>query len=114
MATTFPVSTYPLIQDAGAADHDAQIVIRDIMDDGSPRVRVMGSDTWVERPMAFIPMSADDAALLVDYLTANAGTLFSVTYMSGTWEGYLWSDPKTNMKSGKWFVTTSFYGKKVA
>jgi hypothetical protein len=93
MATAFPISTYQLEDSTGFSD--SLNVSREVMDDGAPVIRVLGSNAYRTIRCKFIPMSQTDAQLLIDYVVANRATEFEFSgsgFGASTYTGYIWSD----------------------
>jgi len=116
MATTFPLSTYPLSATTGMEDDYA--VERDIMDDGEMAVRVMGASTYREFKCVFQPMSLQTSKTFTDYLRTNRATEFDiVTAWSSpqtTYRGYIWSNTQVDASEGNLVIPSfTFRGKKV-
>jgi hypothetical protein len=93
MATEFPFDTYPLEDSTRIAD-DLNIS-REVMDDGTPAVRILGASVYRKINFAFIPMTQTDAQSLIDYIVTNRATEFEFSGAglgSSTYTGYIWSD----------------------
>lgn len=115
MATTFPLSTYPL-RDTTRMEDDL-VVERDRLDDGEMRIRVLGTSTFHMIRCVFNPMTAATKVTFEAYLRANASTEFDmVTDTSSptvTYRGYIWTDPKYAQQDGLYTVSFDFRGKVV-
>ena len=102
MATTFPLSTYPL-SDKTRMDDD-HVVARDRLDDGSMRIRVLGSDTFRIIRCVFEHLTEAQASTFEAYLITNRATEFDMVIDSQspitTYQGYIWSDPRISVTSG--------------
>lgn len=113
MATTFPITTYPILQ-----SEDEQTlfsgVLRDKSDDGTPYVRSISTSQWREIPLNFSPLTEANSKTLVQYLFDNAATLFDLAMQGYTITGYLWSEPTLRKVDGQWWVSILFYGRKTA
>lgn len=111
MATTFDVTSYPL--DAATRFSHQPRVARDVLDDGSPRVRVLGDD-YAEIDLVFEPMDSSTAQAFEGYIYTNIATEFDITHRGATYRGYLWSDLQTDESLGRLTVfTIRFRGKRV-
>lgn len=106
MPTTFPLSTYPL-SDKTRMD-DSQTVARDVLDDGTMRVRVLGSDNFRTIRCVFEHLSASQASTFEAYLNANRATEFDMVIDSEspitTYQGYIWSDPSVSVSHGRLYT----------
>jgi len=116
MATTFPFSSYTLEDSTGVTD--SLNVSRELMDDGTPVIRTLGSATFRTMSCQFLPMSISDAQALADYLVTNRATEFDMldadALGSSTYRGYVWSDIRVQHTSGVLArVSFDFYGKRV-
>lgn len=116
MATTFPFSSYALLDSSGASDN--HVVSREVMDDGTPVVRVLGADTFRTVSCEFVPMSISDAQALMDYLHTNKATEFDMLsdgLGTSTYRGYIWSEPRIRFTQGVLAtVSFDFYGKRIS
>lgn len=109
----FPIETYELLQNAGAAELFSGVQ-RDVMDDGTPKLRSTQTTGYFEIPIGFRPYDKATASALIAYLLLFATQEFTLPYLEYTVEGYFWSDPESEIQNGQWWVTTSFYGKIVS
>ena len=109
MATTFPVSTYPL-SDRSRFEDDHTIA-RDMMSDGTMKVRVLGSQTFRTINCVFEHLSTTTFDTFMAYLRTNRATEFdlSIAFASPqeTITGYIWSDPRVTVTEGDLY-TVSF------
>lgn len=116
MATVFPFSSYTLL-DATSAQDD-HIISREIMDDGTPVIRVLGASTFRRVMCQFNPMNISDAQALMDYLHTNKATEFDMTddgLGTSTYRGYIWSEPQIAFEQGVLArVSFEFYGKRIS
>ena len=113
MATEFPLSTYPLLQDGKDAESRLGVE-REIMSDGTPKIWVLSADQWRVTPLPFAPLPETSGAALEQYLYDNSTTEFDIVIHGDTFTGYLWSDPKISKKDNNWHVTIDFYGRKTS
>lgn len=115
MATTFPVSTYPL-RETTRTDDDT-VVMRDRLDDGNMRIRALGTDTFHNITCVFNPMTVASKVTFQAYLRANMTTEFDIVTDSSsptvTYRGYIWTDPRYMKDNGLYTVTFDFRGKVV-
>jgi len=115
MATAFPTSTYPL-RDTTRMQDD-YVTMRDRLDDGNPRIRVLGTSIFHEIRCVFNPMSEADKVTFQAYLQTNKATEFTITTDTSsptvTYQGYIWSDPSFSKDSGLYTVSFDFRGKVV-
>jgi hypothetical protein len=88
MATTFDLTSYPLSSDTKVQSQPP--IVRDVMDDGSPRIRVMGNEHATIQ-LFFNPMDASTAQAFEDYISVNFATEFDIDVNNQTYRGYLWS-----------------------
>lgn len=93
--SVFDFATYPLSSDTSFTHRHH--VTRDLMDDGTPHVRVMGDSGYQETMLRFQPMSIAESSALISYLSANVATEFDFGDF-GT--GYIWGDPTVEVVSG--------------
>ena len=116
MATAFPFSSYTLLDSSAASDD--HVVSREVMDDGTPVVRVLGSSTFRTVSCEFIPMSISNAQALMYYLHANKATEFDMLsdgLGTSTYRGYIWSSPSISYSQGVLAtVSFDFYGKRIS
>lgn len=102
MATTFPLSTYPLSDKTRMSDDHT--VARDLLDDGTMRVRVLGGSTYRLIRCVFENLTESQASTLEDYLITNRVTEFDMVLDSEspitTYQGYLWGDPQITVAHG--------------
>jgi hypothetical protein len=115
MATAFPFSSYTLRDSTTLTDN--HVISREVMDDGTPIVRVLGSSTYRMIKCEFIPMSIADAEAMTDYLNTNRATEFEMAdsgvFGAATYTGYIWSDIEVRYESGVLArVSFDFYGKR--
>ncbi len=121
MATTFPLSTYPL-RDSSVMEDD-QVISRDVLDDGEMRIRQLGGSNFATIRCVFTPISVDTKITFQAYLRANRTTEFdmtidtpsasSPTVVAKIYRGYLWSDPRYQKQDGLYTVSFDFRGKVV-
>jgi hypothetical protein len=115
MATAFPTSTYPLRDTTRMGDD--LVTMRDRLDDGNMRIRVLGTDVFHDISCVFSPMSEASKVTFQAYLQANRATEFTITLDSSsptvTYQGYIWSDPRYAKDSGLYTVSFDFRGKVV-
>lgn len=109
--TTYPLSNRTRMQ----ADH---VVQRDLMDDGTMGVRVLGGSTFRLIACEFQPMTEATSAAFASYLITNRATELDMVFTFGspleTYRGYIWSDPTFTPASGKLHVWRfNFRGKLV-
>ena len=102
MATAFDLTTYPL-GDRTRFVSD-KTVMRDILDDGNMRLRVLGGDTFRLIRCVFQPMTEANSAAFENYLITNRATEFTMTFAFGSPEdvytGYIFSDPQVTVSNG--------------
>jgi hypothetical protein len=111
MATTFDVTSYPL--EASTRFIHQPRVARDTLDDGSPRIRVLG-DEYAEIDLVFEPMNATTAQAFEGYIYTNIATEFDITHRGATYRGYLWSDLQTDdTLGGGTIFSIRFRGRRV-
>ena len=113
MATTFPLSTYPL-SDRTRISED-HTVLRDLLDDGTMRVRVVGSSSFAVLSLVWEYLDGSTCDALLSYIKTNRVTEFDITvaYSSPvvTYTGYFWDDPQVTPSQGKLYtVTATFRG----
>ena len=112
MATTFPLSTYPL-RDSSRMQDDL-VTMRDRLDDGSMRIRVLGTSNFSTIRCVFNPMSVASKVTFEAYLRANTATEFDIITDSSsptiTYRGYIWSDPSYTKRDGLYTVSFDFRG----
>ena len=77
MATTFPLTTYPLRDSSVMADDP--VMARDILDDGEMRIRQLGASSFATIRCVFNPISTDTKITFQAYLRANRATEFDMT-----------------------------------
>ena len=116
MATTFPISTYPLEQATRMEDDDP--VVLDVLDDGEMRLRVLGASSFHLVRCAFTPMSPQTKDTFAAYVRANRATEFDLSTDSTSpaiiYRGYIVpSSVRYNPSSGYYSVTMDFRGKVV-
>jgi len=93
--TVFDFNTYPITDDF-TVSHSG-VVTREIMDDGTPRVRVLGGSGYRTTRLTFQPMLAATSDALLAFIAANRAT--SIDFGDyGT--GYFWSDPTETAAGG--------------
>lgn len=115
MATLFPFSSYALNDSTDLSDN--HIISREVMDDGTPVIRELGSSTYRTLNCEFVPMTISEAQALVDYLHTNKATEFEMTDTDAlggsSYVGYIWSDIQVRYESGVLArVSFDFYGKR--
>jgi hypothetical protein len=102
----FDLTTYPL-SDRTRMD-DILTVARDVMDDGTLGVRVLGDDTWRVIGCEFEPMSESTSAAFSSYLITNRATELDMVFTFGspleTYRGYIWSAPRFTIKEGIYHI----------
>ena len=113
MATAFPLSTYPLSDKSTFVDDHS--VIRDLLDDGTMRVRVVGDSTYRTIRCVFEHLSSTTLNTFQAYLITNRVTEFTLTIAfsspSMTYTGYFWSEPQVTVSNGSLYtVTVDFRG----
>ena len=119
MATTFPLSTYPLRESSVMSDDP--VMARDILDDGEMRIRQLGASNFATIRCVFNPISTDTKITFQAYLRANRATEFdmtidtpspaSPTIAAKIYRGYIWSNPTYQMQDGLYTVSFDFRGK---
>lgn len=115
MATAFDLTTYPL-SDRTSFIND-KTVMRDILDDGNMRIRVLGGDTFRTINCIFKHMSEATSAAFEAYLITNRATEFTMTMPWSSspidiYTGYIFSDPSVTVVDGIWHVWSfQFRGK---
>jgi hypothetical protein len=113
MATAFPIATYPL---GGRTRFvDDHTIKRDVLDDGTMRVRVVGASTYRTISCSFEFISETVSAALEAYLITNRATEFDIPLEFGspltTYRGYFWSNATTSVTNGQLHtVTIQFRG----
>lgn len=113
MATTFPVSTYPLSDRTRILPQ--QNIARDMLDDGTPRVRQLSATNHCMVNCVFEYVSGATADALLTYLNTNKTTEFALVIPFSspvvTVTGYLWSDPDVSVSNGKLYtIQVNLYG----
>lgn len=98
MATTFPLSTYPLEDRSTFVDEYR--VSRDVLDDGSMSLAVLGDTHYRLVRCVFSPLTAATSATFETYLQTNRSTEFDLVYQGITYTGYIWSDIRTEPLEG--------------
>lgn len=116
MPTEFDQASYPL-SDKTTMTSDF-VVARDRLDDGTGRIRVLGTSTFRIINCVFENLTEAQSIALENYLIANLATEFTmvVSGLSGsnTYQGYLWSDPYQSVRDGAWYtVKVDFRGEVV-
>jgi len=116
MATTFPVSTYPLEEATRMEDDDP--VMLDVLDDGEMRMRVLGNSSFHRVRLAFTPMTPQQKDTFATYIRTNRATEFDLTTDSTSpailYRGYIVpSSTRYNPDNGYYRVTMDFRGKVV-
>jgi len=112
----FDLTTYPLATETFMAD-DLNVA-RDIMDDGTLGIRVLGSSAYRTISCVFEHMDAATSAAFAAYLVTNRATeldmLFGFRSPQDTYRGYIWGNPSFTVVEGVWHVwTMEFRGKKI-
>lgn len=112
----FDLTTYPLSDRTRMVDD--LTLARDLMDDGTMGVRVLGSDTFRTIRCQFEPMSEATSAAFSSYLITNRATELDMVFTFGspleTYRGYIWSQPTFSVVSGFWHIWQfDFRGKRV-
>jgi len=113
MATAFDLTTYPLADRTQfVSDHTA---VRDVLDDGNMRIRVLGDDTFRLIRCVFMPMSKSESAAFENYLITNRATDFTMTFAwsspEDVYTGYIWGDPRLTVNGPLHFWSFDFRGK---
>ena len=112
MATTFPLSTYPL-RDTTRMQDDL-VTARDVLDDGNMRIRVLGTDNFQVIRCVFNPMTVASKVTFEAYLRTNVATEFDIVTDSSsptvTYRGYIWTDPTYQKADGLYTVSFDFRG----
>lgn len=102
MATTFPLSTYTISDRSRFIDDHT--VARDIMSDGSMKVRVLGASTYRTINCVFEYLDSTTYQTFISYLRANRTTEFDMTIAFSspqeTITGYIFTDPRTTPSNG--------------
>lgn len=116
MATAFDFTSYPLDGDTGFTDEPQ--VLRDIMDDGTPHVRVVGGSSYRRASLVFQPTNPTETDTLLDYLNTNRATEFTFSgsgWGAKTYTGFLWSEPEADPIDGYLYrVTVDVYARRSA
>jgi len=109
MATAFPLSTYGGLSDKTRMV-DELITMRDALDDGTPRIRVLGGSTYRVIRCVFEHISEQIASDLEQYLITNRATEFSMSIDTAspatTYTGYIWTDPQVSVSNGFLYTVT--------
>lgn len=113
MATTFPTSTYQLSDRTRIRKQ--QNVARDMLDDGTPRVRQFSATNHCMVNCVWEYLDGATADALLTYLNTNKVTEFDLVIPFSspvvTVTGYLWSDADVTVSNGKLYtVTVDLYG----
>jgi len=116
MATTFPVSTYPLEEATRMEDDDP--VMLDVLDDGEMRLRVLGTSSYQRIRCSFTPMTPQQKDTFAAYIRTNRAVEFDLTTDSTSptilYRGYIVpATARYNPRSGYYSVTMDFRGKVV-
>lgn len=102
MATPFPQSTYTISD--RTQFNDDHVVARDLLDDGSMRLRVLGDSSYQIIRCVFEHMTESSADTFIKYLRSNKTTEFDMTFAfnspSSVYRGYIWSDPRDSVTDG--------------
>lgn len=103
MATAFDLTTYPL-SDATRFINEKN-VMRDILDDGNMRIRVLGADSFRTINCVFKHMTEATSAAFEAYLITNRATEFTMTMPWSVspidvYTGYIFSDPQMVVVDG--------------
>ena len=114
MATAFDLTTYPLSDQTTFLNE--KNVVRDVLDDGNMRLRVLGGDSFRSITCVFQLMSEATSAAFENYLITNRATEFTMTFAFGSpqdvYTGYIWSEPNVTVIDGVWHQwTLTFRGK---
>lgn len=108
MATTFDLTTYPLSDRSRFVDDHT--VARDLLDDGTMRIRVLGASTFRIIRCVFEHLTEADAATFEAYLITNRATLFDMVFPFDspvtTYQGYIWSTPQNTVTNGTFHVVS--------
>lgn len=99
--TAFDFTSYPL--DSKTGFQDALNVTRDIMDDGTMHVRVLGGSGYRSGSLVFKPMSESEVDSLLGYLHDNRATEFTFSgtgWGAQTYTGYIASEPSIRTIDG--------------
>lgn len=106
MATTFPLSTYALSDRSRFIDDHT--VARDMMSDGSMKVRVLGSSNYRTINCVFEYLDTTTFQTFMSYLRTNRVTEFDLTISfaspAETLTGYIWSDPRVTPAYGRLYT----------
>jgi hypothetical protein len=93
---------------------DDFVTMRDRLDDGNPRIRVLGTDDFQIIRCLFNPMSIASKVTFEAYLRANKATEFDIitddSSPTVTYRGYIWSDPRYALSNGYYTVGFDFRG----
>lgn len=109
MATTFPVNTYPLLS---RADADIGLgVVRDLMQDGSPRLRQVNLAGYTTITLEFAPLREADAKSLIAYIRTHATDEMEVAVGSVVYVGYFWGDIEQRVLGSMHWLSIEFYGR---
>lgn len=116
MATTFPVSTYPLSSDTRFEDE--HLVEVDVFDDGTMQSRQLSSSTFRVINCAFEPMPIQTAKTFEEYLRTNRGIEWDLSIEYGSpqtiYRGYIVSEIDVDPGEGNlYMVKFRFRGKVV-
>ena len=112
----FDTTTYPLSDRTQFSDE--LNVARDIMDDGTMGIRVLGDDTFRTLRCEFEPMSEQVSNDFAAYLVTNRATELDMVLAFGSpqerYRGYIFAPPQMNVIGGRWHVwRLTFRGRKV-
>ena len=112
----FDLTTYPLSDRTRMVDD--LVVARDIMDDGTLGIRVLGGDTFRVIACEFEPMTEATSAAFSSYLITNRATeldmVFTLVSPLETYRGYILTPPQLNVRDGVWHIwRLDFRGKRV-
>jgi len=112
----FDTTTYPLSDRTRMADE--LNVLRDIMDDGTLGIRVLGDDTFRIISCEFEPMSEQVSNDFASYLITNRATELDMVFAFGspqeTYRGYIFSTPTLAITDGTLHVwRMDFRGRRV-
>jgi hypothetical protein len=106
MAIAFPLSTYPLSDRTQI--NDEHTVARDVLDDGTMRIRVLGDSTFRTVRCVFNYLTESESSTFEQYLITNRATEFTMVLDSQspttTYQGYIWSNPSVSVRDGNLYT----------
>lgn len=107
MSTPLPTKFQPTTASTATK---VQNTVMDKAQDGTPFVRVLGATKWRVSVEIFYTSDADTVELL-NWLGDHRSEQISVTIASGTYTGFISSDPQRRWTSGNYSkVTFEIYG----